>query len=50
MKTTLPPVVSEGAPALPGMHTDSYFPEPDRAIRAGVRTMSAAVIDLLPVK
>ena len=39
-----------GAPALPGMHTDSYFPEPDQAIRAGVRTMSAAVIDLLPVK
>ena len=39
-----------GAPALPGMHTDGYFPEPDRAIRAGVRTMSAAVIDLLPAK
>ena len=39
-----------GAPALPGMHADGYFPEPDRAIRAGVRTMSAAVIDLLPAK
>ncbi len=39
-----------GAPALPGMHTDSYYPEPDKAIRVGVRAMSLSVIDLLPKK
>ena len=39
-----------GAPALPGMHTDAYFPEPDQAIRIGARAMSLSVIDLLPKK
>ena len=39
-----------GAPALPGMHTDAYFPEPDKAIRVGVQTMSLSVIDLLSKK
>ena len=39
-----------GAAALPGMHTDAYYPEPDRAIRVGVRAMSLSVMDLLPKK
>ena len=39
-----------GAPALPGMHTDAYYPEPDKAIRVGVKAMSLSVIDLLPKK
>ena len=39
-----------GAPALPGMHTDAYYPEPDKAIRVGARAMSLSVIDLLPKK
>ncbi len=39
-----------GAAALPGMHTDAYSPEPDRAIRVGVRAMSLSVIELLPKK
>jgi len=37
-----------GAAALPGMHTDAYYPEPDKAIRVGARAMSLSVIDLLP--
>lgn len=37
----------EGAPALPGMHTDAYAPMPEASIRAGVRTMTLAVMDLL---
>jgi len=39
-----------GAAALPGMHTDAYYPEPDKAIRVGARAMSLSVIDLLPKK
>ena len=39
-----------GATALPGMHTDAYYPEPDRAIRVGGRAMSLSVMDLLPKK
>ena len=39
-----------GATALPGMHTDAYYPEPDKAIRVGVKAMSLSVIDLLPKK
>jgi hippurate hydrolase len=36
-----------GAP-LPGMHTDSYAPLPEPSIRAGVRTMSMAAMNLMP--
>ncbi len=39
-----------GAPPLPGMHTDAYYPQPDKAIRVGVQTMSLAVMELLPKK
>ena len=39
-----------GADALPGMHTDAYFPDPEKAIPVGVRTMSLAVMGLLPKK
>ena len=39
-----------GAAALPGMHTDAYYPEPAQAIRVGVRAMSLSVMDLLPKK
>ncbi len=42
--------LKSGAPALPGMHTDAYYPEPDKAIRVGARAMSLSVIDLLPKK
>src|SRR5262249_20566045 len=37
-----------GAKPLPGMHTDSYAPAPEPSIRAGVRTMSLAAMNLLP--
>ena len=37
-----------GAPALPGMHTDSYAPVPEPSIRTGVRTMSLAAMNLMP--
>jgi hippurate hydrolase len=37
-----------GGPMLPGMHTDSYAPLPEPSIRTGVRTMSLAVMNLLP--
>ena len=39
-----------GADPLPGMHTNAYFPDPEKAIPVGVRTMSAAVMELLPKK
>jgi hippurate hydrolase len=32
------------------MHTDSYAPVPEPSIRTGVRTMTMAVMDLLPKK
>jgi amidohydrolase len=35
-----------GALPLPGMHTDDYAPVPEPSIRAGVTTMTAAVLDL----
>jgi len=35
------------ATPLPGMHTDSYAPLPEPSIRAGVRTMSLAAMNLL---
>ncbi|MCI0699946.1 MAG: amidohydrolase [Planctomycetia bacterium] len=38
------------APALPGMHTDSYAPVPEPSIRTGVRTMSLAAMNLMPKK
>ena len=37
-----------GGPVLPGMHTDAYAPLPEPSIRTGVRTMSLAVMNLLP--
>lgn len=37
----------EGAPPLPGMHTDAYAPVPETSVRTGVRTMSLAALDLL---
>lgn len=36
-----------GAP-LPGMHTDAYAPIPEPSIRAGVRTMCLAAMNLMP--
>jgi hippurate hydrolase len=39
-----------GATALPGMHTDSYAPVPEASTRHGVRTMTAAVLELLGTK
>ena len=35
------------APLLPGMHSDGYAPAPEPSIRAGVRTMASAVLDLM---
>jgi len=37
-----------GATPLPGMHTDSYAPLPEPSIRTGVRTMTLAVMNLMP--
>ncbi|MFO0823543.1 MAG: amidohydrolase [Gemmataceae bacterium] len=37
-----------GGVPLPGMHTDSYAPLPEPSIRNGVRTMSLAVMNLMP--
>ncbi|MFM8272396.1 MAG: amidohydrolase [Gemmata sp.] len=37
-----------GAASLPGMHTNGYAPVPEPSIRTGVRTMSLAVMNLLP--
>lgn len=37
-----------GGLTLPGMHTDAYAPLPEPSIRTGVRTMSLAVMNLLP--
>jgi amidohydrolase len=39
-----------GAIALPGMHTDGYAPTPAASIKVGVRTMSMAVMELMPKK
>ena len=39
-----------GAAGLPGMHTDAYAPVPEPSIRTGVRTMSLAAMNLMPVK
>ena len=36
-----------GGKALPGAHTDGYFPIPDPTIRAGVKTLSLAVLNLV---
>ena len=35
---------------LPGMHTDAYYPNPEKSLRVGVQTMSLAVMELLPKK
>jgi hippurate hydrolase len=36
--------------ALPNIHSDKFAPSPSGAIRTGVLAMTAAVLDLLPVK
>jgi amidohydrolase len=37
----------KGGPALPGMHTDLYYPILQPSIRSGVLSMSAAVLNVL---
>jgi hippurate hydrolase len=39
----------KGGPPLPGMHSEFYYPVPQPTIRAGVTSMSAAVLNLLKV-
>jgi hippurate hydrolase len=39
-----------GGRPLPSMHSDSYAPAPEPSVRTGVRTMSMAVLNLLPRK
>jgi hippurate hydrolase len=39
-----------GAAGLPSTHADSYAPVPEGSIRVGVRTMTAAVLDLMGTK
>ena len=36
-----------GAPTLPSMHADSYAPQPGPSVAVGVKTLSAAVLELL---
>lgn len=38
-----------GGRPMPGMHSDSYYPEP-AAIKVGTRTMTLAVLDLMQAK
>jgi hippurate hydrolase len=37
----------EGGRPLPGGHTDAYYPIPEPTIKAGVKTMSLAVLNLM---
>jgi hippurate hydrolase len=37
----------EGGKALPSMHSDGYYPTPDKSLRYGVKTMSLAVLNLV---
>ena len=37
----------KGGPALPGMHSEFYYPVPQPTIRTGVTSMSLAVLNLL---
>jgi amidohydrolase len=37
----------KGGPALPGMHTDQYYPIIEPSIRTGVTAMTSAVLNLL---
>jgi hippurate hydrolase len=37
----------EGGKPLPGGHTDAYYPIPEPTIKAGVKTMSLAVLNLM---
>jgi hippurate hydrolase len=39
-----------GGPILPGLHADGFAPLPEPSVRTGVRTMSLAVMDLMPKK
>jgi amidohydrolase len=36
-----------GAPLLPSMHADSYVPLPEPSLKTGVKTLSAAVLELV---
>jgi amidohydrolase len=52
---TIPPEkyeasLKEGATPLPGWHSDRYAPSPEPSIKTGVRTMSLAVMNLMPKK
>lgn len=40
----------EGASPLPGMHSDRYAPVPEPSLQTGIRTMTLAVMSLLPRK
>ena len=35
---------------LPSTHNDGYYPAPEASIRIGVKTMTLAVLNLLPSK
>jgi hippurate hydrolase len=37
----------EGGKPLPSMHSDGYYPTPDKTLRFGVKTMSLAVLNLV---
>ncbi len=37
----------EGGKPLPGGHTDGYYPLPEPTLKAGVRTMSLAVLNIV---
>ena len=37
----------EGGKTLPSMHSDGYYPTPDKTLRFGVKTMSLAVLNLV---
>jgi amidohydrolase len=37
----------EGGKSLPSMHSDGYYPTPDKTLRGGVKTMSLAVLNLV---
>jgi hippurate hydrolase len=39
-----------GGPILPSLHANSFAPLPEPSIRTGVRTMTLAVMDLMPKK
>jgi hippurate hydrolase len=40
----------KGGPPIPSLHSDLYFPVVEPSLRTGVRTMTAAVLDLMKKK